>query len=137
MVLTPKNNLGGHPLILGRPWLATVDAFISCRSGDMFISYGSSTNKFTLNPPAKTTIDIEIEEWIDDDNENSDIQPFFATSQIDEEDQILNLMENNESSSYCEKNKSFQEQYNVEYLSTHHMDLHSMEKFGNYLIEIF
>ena len=23
MILTPKNNLGGHPLILGRPWLAT------------------------------------------------------------------------------------------------------------------
>jgi hypothetical protein len=35
MILTPKNNLGGHPLILGRPWLATADAFISCRSGDM------------------------------------------------------------------------------------------------------
>lgn len=22
--LTPKNNLGGHPLILGKPWLATL-----------------------------------------------------------------------------------------------------------------
>ena len=35
MIFTPKSNLGGHPLILGRPWLATVDAFISCRFGDM------------------------------------------------------------------------------------------------------
>jgi len=53
MILTPENNLGGHPLILGRPWLTTFDAFIACRSGDMFISDGSSINKFTLYPPAK------------------------------------------------------------------------------------
>ncbi len=51
MVLTPKNNLGGHPLILGRPWLVIADAFIGCRSGDMFISDGNSTKKFTLYPP--------------------------------------------------------------------------------------
>eukprot|EP00253_Pinus_taeda_P003396 PITA_03396 len=38
MILTPKSNLGGHPLILGRPWLATTDAIISCMSGDMYIS---------------------------------------------------------------------------------------------------
>jgi len=41
MILTPKNNLGGNPLILGIPWLATTDAFISCRSDDMFIYDGS------------------------------------------------------------------------------------------------
>ena len=32
MILTPKNDLGGHSIILGRPWLATADAFISCGS---------------------------------------------------------------------------------------------------------
>ena len=53
MALTPKNKLGGNPLILGRPWLATTDAFISYRSGDMFISDGSSTKKFTLYPHEK------------------------------------------------------------------------------------
>jgi len=53
MILTPRNNLGGHPLILERPWLVTVDAFISCRSSDMYISDGSSTKKFTLYPLAK------------------------------------------------------------------------------------
>jgi hypothetical protein len=51
MVLQPKSNLGGHPLILGRPWLAIVDAFISCRSRDMTISHGDSVKKFTLYPP--------------------------------------------------------------------------------------
>lgn len=100
MLLTPKNNLGGHPLILGRPWLATADAFIGCRSSDMFISDGNSTNKFTLYPPARITIDIETEEWIED---GEDIQPIFVTEQVKDEDQLLNLLENNESSSHYER----------------------------------
>jgi len=41
MILTPKNNLGGHPFILGRPWLATTDAFISYRFGENYISNGN------------------------------------------------------------------------------------------------
>ena len=79
MVLTPKNNLGGHPLILGRLWLATADAFIDCRSGDMFISDGNSTKKFTLYPPARTIIDTKTKEWIED---VEDIQPIFVTEQV-------------------------------------------------------
>eukprot|EP00253_Pinus_taeda_P022524 PITA_22524 len=43
VVLQTKTKLGGHPLILGRPWLATADAFISCRSGSMTISNGCET----------------------------------------------------------------------------------------------
>ena len=74
---------------------------------------------------------------IDDDNEDFDIKPIFATSQIDEEYQILNLKNNKDSSSYCERDQGFQEQCNFEYLSSHQMDLHSMEKFGNSLIEFF
>lgn len=50
-------------------------------------------------------VEVENEEWIDDDFY---IRPIFATSRIDEEDQILNLMENNESSSYCESSQNFQ-----------------------------
>ena len=79
MILTPKNNLGGHPLILGRPWLATIDAFISCRSGDMYISDGNSIKKFTLYTPARTITEIDDKEWIDDEN---DIQPLFTISDI-------------------------------------------------------
>ena len=41
LVLQPKSQLRGHPLILGRPWLATVDACISCRSGSMTILEGT------------------------------------------------------------------------------------------------
>jgi len=79
MVLTPKNNLGGHPLIIGRPWLDTNDVFIICRSSDMFISDGNSTKKFILYPPTRTTIETENEEWIDDED---DIQPVFTTKQV-------------------------------------------------------
>jgi len=122
MILTPKNNLGGHPLILGRPWLTTTDDFMICRSGDMFIFDGNSIKKFTLYPIEKTMIKVESETWIEDDNENFDMRPIFVTAQIDEEDQILNLMENNESSSYCKQNNSFQEQCNIEYLSSCQMD---------------
>lgn len=127
MVLTPKDTLGGNPLILGRPWWVTTDAFIHCRSGDMFISDGNSTKKFTLYPLAKTTIDTETEEWIEDEE---DIQPIFVTEQVKEEDQLLNLLENNESSSHYDRNRN-------EYLSSKQVSLLSMEKFGNSLIEIF
>jgi len=42
IVLKPKNLVGGHPLILVRPWLATSNAYIRCCSGDMYISHGDS-----------------------------------------------------------------------------------------------
>ena len=30
LVINPKSRLDGNPVILGRPWLATVDAYIGC-----------------------------------------------------------------------------------------------------------
>jgi len=69
MILTPKNNLGGHPLILGRPWLAIADAFISCKFGDMYIFYGNSIKKFTIYPPTKAITKIDDKEWIDDEDD--------------------------------------------------------------------
>ena len=105
MILTTKNNLGGHPLILGRPWLGTADAFISCRSGDMYISDKNSTKKFNLYPPSRTITEIDDKEWIDDEN---DIQPLFTISNISEDSQILNTMENFESSPEYEHDQ-FQE----------------------------
>ena len=96
MILTPKSNLGGHPLILGRPWLATIDAFISCRSRDMYISDGSLTNKFNLYPPAKAIIEVEDNQWVDDEDI---IQPVFTVSEISEDSKILNTLGNFETSS--------------------------------------
>lgn len=48
LVLQPKSNLGGHPLILDRPWLARTDAFIGCRSRSMIISHGNEMKHITL-----------------------------------------------------------------------------------------
>ena len=96
MILNPKSNLGGHPLILGRPWLATADAFISCRSGDMYISNGNSTKKSNLYPPARAITEVGDNEWVDDEDI---IQPVFTISEISEDSQILNTLENFEISS--------------------------------------
>ena len=79
MILTPKNNLGRHPLILCRPWLATTDAFIDCRSSDMYNFHGISTNKFTLYPLTKIITKVESDNWIDDDDEGFDnMQPVYT-----------------------------------------------------------
>ena len=48
--LQTKNPIGGHPLILDQPWIATTDVYIGCRSGDMYILHGDSRKKVTLYP---------------------------------------------------------------------------------------
>ena len=40
LVLQPKTKFNGYPLILGRPWLATANAYISCRAENMTIKNG-------------------------------------------------------------------------------------------------
>ena len=51
VVLSPKTNMGGYPLILGRPWLATADVYIACQSGKMTISNEVHTKNLTLYSP--------------------------------------------------------------------------------------
>ena len=53
VVLSPKKSTEGYPIILGKPWLAIVDAYIACRSGKMAISDGMNTKKLTLYSPAQ------------------------------------------------------------------------------------
>ena len=65
LVLQPKSQLGGHPLILGRPWLATADACISCRSGSMTISDGTETKNLTLYPLAQLSLEAETPLWME------------------------------------------------------------------------
>jgi hypothetical protein len=71
VVLQPKTHLGGHPLILGRPWLATVDAFIGCRSGSMTISDGYNKKNLTLYPHATPRAEPENSLWMDTEDENA------------------------------------------------------------------
>jgi len=63
IVLQPKVNLAGYPLILGKPWLEIVDAFIGCRSGNMIISNGTITKKLVLYPPAQPHDNLEQVMW--------------------------------------------------------------------------
>ena len=133
MILTPKSNLGGHPLILGRPWLATADAFISCRSGDMYISNGNSTKKFNLYPLEKAITEVGDNEWVDDEDT---IQPVFTISEISEDSQILNTLENFETSSEYDHTQ-FQLDSDIKHLSSRQMSLYSMEEFGSSTVEIF
>jgi len=51
LIINPRNQLDGHPLILGRPWLVTADAYISCRTGSMTIARGSNVKNLALYPP--------------------------------------------------------------------------------------
>ena len=53
IIIESKDPSKGHPIILGRPWLATTNAFIGCRDGKMTISNGLSTQRLILYPPAQ------------------------------------------------------------------------------------
>jgi len=92
-VLQPKTKLGGHPLILGRPWLATADAFISYRSGSMTISNGYETKQLTLYPHATPLPNNDNSVWID--FEDQPTQPLLTIRQAlslkdSSEDEIIN-----------------------------------------------
>jgi hypothetical protein len=93
VVLQPKTKLGGHPLILGRPWLATTDAFISCRSGSMTISNGYETKQLTLYPHATPLINNDNSLWVDFDDQTT--QPILTIGQAlslkdATEDEVIN-----------------------------------------------
>jgi hypothetical protein len=56
LIINPRSGLDGHPLILGRPWLTTADAYIGCRIGNMTIARGSATKNLILYPLAKPSL---------------------------------------------------------------------------------
>ena len=77
LVLQPKFQLGGHPLILGRPWLATVDACISCRSRSMTISDGTEINNLNLYPPSRLSSEAKTILWMELEEEEG-VQPLLT-----------------------------------------------------------
>lgn len=58
LIINPRNRLDRHPLILGRPWLATEDAYISCRTVSMTINRGNDVKNLALYPPAQLSLTI-------------------------------------------------------------------------------
>ena len=82
-ILHPKYTSRGHPLVLGRPWLATRYSFIGCRSGDMFLSRGNLFKQVSLYPLNKSITEVQYATWFDkgpSDGESS--QPLFTIDQI-------------------------------------------------------
>jgi hypothetical protein len=53
LFLQPMCQSNGYPLIFGRPWMATTNAYIGCRVGNITIVDGFSKNQIALYPPAQ------------------------------------------------------------------------------------
>lgn len=53
VVLHTQSPTGGHPLILGRPWLATTHVHIGFWSRNMVIYNGKNTKNLILYPPTE------------------------------------------------------------------------------------
>lgn len=64
-------------VILDKPRLATIVAYINYRSGDMIISNGQNTKTFSLYPPVQPTLDYLNQIWIDEPDR--DAHETFAT----------------------------------------------------------
>ena len=63
LVLQPKSQSNGYPLILGRPWLAITDAYIGCR----VITDGLSQKQIVLYPPAQPLITKNLPMWVEEE----------------------------------------------------------------------
>ena len=70
LVLQPKEKLTGYPLILGRPWLATADAYINCRAGNMTIKNGHMSKQLILYPSAQPLLEHDLPLWLEEEDED-------------------------------------------------------------------
>ena len=95
LVIHPKSSKPGQPIVLDRPWLAIVDAFISFRYGEMTISNGTQSKKLILFPPAQTCIEVPL--WLENPyGEEECTQPLLTLEHVKgvqekTEEQILSL----------------------------------------------
>ena len=55
MVMKIKSMDEGHHIILGRSWLANVNAFIGYKFGSMFISHGGDVKLYYLIPSCEVS----------------------------------------------------------------------------------
>lgn len=70
LVLQPKAKLTGYPLILGRPWLATVDAYIKCRARNKTIKNEHLSKQLVLYPPAQPSLEHDLPLWLEKEEED-------------------------------------------------------------------
>jgi hypothetical protein len=100
LVLQPKAKLTGYPLILGRPWLATVDAYISCRAGNMTIKNGHMSKQLVLYPPAQPSLEHDLPLWLEEEEEDEvysaqlyTLEATMGGGQQDEDDLIEHILQ--------------------------------------------
>jgi len=68
--LQHKTKFNGYPLILGRPWIATADAYVSCRARNMTIKNGCLSKQLVLYPPAQPSIEHDLPLWLEEEEED-------------------------------------------------------------------
>ena len=100
LVLQPKAKITSYPFILWRPWLATVDAYISCRAGNMTIKNGHVSKHLVLYPPTQPSLEHDLPLWLEEEEEDevysTQIYALEATmggGQQDEDDLIEHLLQ--------------------------------------------
>ena len=70
LVLQPNAKLTGYSLILGRPWLATTDAYISYKVGNMTIKNMHMSKQLVLYPPAQPSLEHDLPLWLEEEEED-------------------------------------------------------------------
>eukprot|EP00253_Pinus_taeda_P020547 PITA_20547 len=100
LVLQPKEKLTSYLLILGRPWLATADAYISCGVGSMTIKNGPMSKQLVLYPPAQPLLENDLPLWLEEGDEDEVYSAPLCTVEATrggpqtEDDLIENLIQN-------------------------------------------
>ena len=70
LVLEPKTKFNGYPLILGTPWLASVDSYISYRARIMTIKNEDLSKQLVLYPPTQPSIEHDSPLWLEEEEED-------------------------------------------------------------------
>jgi hypothetical protein len=81
VIYSKSSSKPGNPMVLGCPWLATTDAFISYESSEMTISNVIHSQKLVLFPPAQPAQEIPI--WLENPYGEEDcIRPLLKLEKV-------------------------------------------------------
>jgi len=104
LVLQPITKFNGYHLILGRPWLAIVDVYISCRVGNMTIKNGHFSKQLVLFSPDQPSIEHDLPIWLEDEEEDElyrttpyrfcTLDTIIGGGQLEEDDLIYHILHN-------------------------------------------
>ena len=100
LVLQPKANLNGYPLILGSPSLAIIDAYISCRARNITIKSGHISKYLVLYAPAQPSLEHDLPLWLEEEEEDEvyssqlyTLETTMGEGQLDEDDLIEHIVQ--------------------------------------------